>query len=83
MKSNKKRKEVVLDQETLEILQAKADRAGRNLKNYMEFVLNQDAFAFEPSEEYKIMIDKMLDNHNTGKTNYTSWSEVKKQVFKK
>ena len=33
----------------------------------MEFVLSQDAYAFEPSEEYKIMMDQMIDNRNTGK----------------
>jgi hypothetical protein len=31
---------------------------------------------FEPSEDYKIMMDKMISNHNEGKTNYTSWSKV-------
>ena len=42
MKS-KKRKEVVLDEETLEILEFKAKKEGRNLKNYMEFILNENA----------------------------------------
>lgn len=82
MKPTKKRKEVLLDEEALELLEFKAKKAGRPLKNYMEFVLNQDAFAFEPSEEYKAMMNKMIDNHNSGKTNYTSWKDAKKQVFK-
>ena len=82
MKEIKKRKEVLLNKETIDILEFKAKKAGRNLKNYMEFVLNQDAFAFEPSEEYKKMMDKMIDNHDNNKTNYTPWQEVKKQVFK-
>lgn len=43
MLPNKKRKEVVLDEETLAILEEKAKNQGRNLKNYMEFVLNENA----------------------------------------
>ncbi|WP_044400958.1 hypothetical protein [Lacinutrix sp. Hel_I_90] len=82
MKAGKKRKEVVLDKETLDILELKAEKAGRNLKNYMEFVLQQDAFAFEPSEEYKKMMDQMIDSHNQGKTKYTPWLNVKKELFK-
>jgi hypothetical protein len=40
---NKKRKEVVLDEETLAILEDKAKKQGRNLKNYMEYVLSEKA----------------------------------------
>jgi len=43
MKSQKKRKEVVLDEETLAILEEKAKSQSRNLKNYMEFVLCEEA----------------------------------------
>lgn len=81
MASQKKRKEVVLDEETLAILEEKAKSQGRNLKNYMEFVLREDAHAFEPSETYKVMMDKMIDNHQQGKTNYTSWEIVKKEFL--
>ena len=80
MKKNKKRKEVVLDEETITILEEKAMQQGRNLKNYMEFVLKENANAFEPSEEYKIMMDKMLENHQKGTTNYTSWETIKKEM---
>ena len=78
MKPEMKRKEVVLDKKTLDILEAKAKKQGRNLKNYMEFVLCEDAFSFEPSEDYKAMMDKMIDNHNNETTKYTSWEDVKK-----
>lgn len=80
MESKNKRKEVVLDEETIAMLEEKAKSQGRNLKNYMEFILREEAHAFEPSEEYKIMMDKMIDNHNNGKTSYTSWEEVKKDM---
>ena len=43
MKSGKKRKEVALDEETLAILEVKAKSQGRNLKNYMEFILREEA----------------------------------------
>lgn len=79
---HKKRKEVVLDQETISILQFKAESEGRNLKNYMENVLKENAYAFEPSDEYKTMMDTMIHNHKEGKTNYTPWSEVKKDFLK-
>ncbi|OBX24289.1 MULTISPECIES: hypothetical protein [Bizionia] len=82
MKSTKKRKEVVLDEETLAILEEKAKSQGRNLKNYMEFVLREDANAFEPSEEYKVMMEKMIDDHNSGKSNYMSESEFRKAIKK-
>jgi len=82
MKSTKKRKEVVLDEETLAILEERAKSQGRNLKNYMEFVLREDANAFEPSEEYKVMMEKMIDDHNSGKSNYMSESEFRKAIKK-
>lgn len=81
MESKNKRKEVVLDEETLAILEEKAKSEGRNLKNYMEFVLREDAYSFEPSQEYKSMMDAMIENHKSGKTNYTSWEDVKKELF--
>lgn len=82
MKANKKRKEVVLDEETIAMLEEKAKREGRNLKNYMEYILQETAYAFEPSEDYKVMMDRMIENHKVGNTNYTSWKDVKKEIFK-
>lgn len=43
MKTTKKRKEVLLDEETIAMLEAKAKKQGRNLKNYMEYVLTEKA----------------------------------------
>lgn len=80
MGSQNKRKEVVLDEDTLALLEEKAKSQGRNLKNYMEFVLREEAYAFEPSKEYKDMMDKMIDNHHNGKTIYTLWDDVKKDM---
>jgi len=83
MKTNKKRKEVVLDEETIAMLEEKAKHQGRNLKNYMEFVLKENAFAFEPSESYKKMMDKMIENHKNGTAKYMSLDEFKKSTIKK
>ena len=82
MKINKNRKEVVLDENIIAILKEKAKQEGRNLKNYMEFVLQENANAFEPSEDYKTMMDMMIDKHKNGKTNYTSWETIKKEMLK-
>jgi len=83
MKTNRKRKEVVLDEETLTILEEKAKRQGRNLKNYMEYVLKEDAYAFEPSEAYKAMMDKMIENHEQGKTSYLTEEDFKSSILKR
>ena len=81
MNTNKKQKEVDLDENVITILKEKAKQQGQNLKNYMEFVFQENANAFEPSEEYKTMMDKMIDNHHSGKTNYTSWETIKKEML--
>ena len=81
MKTNKKRKEVLLDEEIITMLEEKAKNQGRNLKNYMEYVLQENAHTFEPSEKYKIMMDNMIKNHTNGTTNYTSWKTIKKEML--
>ena len=48
-------------------------------KKLVQMMLQENAIAFEPSEEYKTMMDKMIDNHHNGKTNYTSWETIKKE----
>ena len=82
MESKNKRKEVVLDEETIAILEEKAKSQGRNLKNYMEFILREEAYAFEPSEDYKKMMDKMIDNHHKGKSRYMSEAEFRNAIIK-
>jgi len=79
MIQNKKRKEVTLDNETLTLLQIQAEKEGRKLKNYMEHVLREKANDFELTEEYKVMMDEMLDKHEKGELNYIS----KKEFFKR
>ena len=82
MIQNKKRKEITLDQQTLAILKDQAERQGRNLKNYMEHVLYEKAHNFQVTDEYKAMMDDILDDHKHSKISYTSWDEVKKTLGK-
>ncbi|WP_170233948.1 hypothetical protein [Bizionia myxarmorum] len=47
----------------------------------MEFILTEGAEAFEPSEEYKMMMNKMIDNHNKVKSKYLSEAEFRKATI--
>ena len=80
MITTKNRKEVSLDAQTLAILQIQADRDGRKLKNYMEQILKEKANEFELTEEYKALMDDMLEKHNEGKVSYTSWDDFKAEI---
>ncbi|MFI0490601.1 hypothetical protein [Flavobacterium sp.] len=79
----KNRKEITLDAQTLSILQFQAEKQGRKLKNYMEQVLKEQANSFELTDEYKAMMDAMLDKHEKGTLKYTPWGDAKKELFSK
>lgn len=83
MIQTKSRKEITLDTQTLSILQIQAEKQGKKLKNYMEQILKEKANSFELSDEYKAMMDEMLDKHKKGELKYTSWEDAKKELFKK
>lgn len=80
MNPTKNRKEVSLDNQTMAILQIQADREGRKLKNYMEHILKEKANEFEITEEYKALMDAMLDKHQNGKLNSSSWEPFKAEI---
>ena len=85
MASNKKRKEVILNEETIAILQEKAKRQGRNLKNYMEFVLCEDANSFleEPKAleiRKALLLSKAQSEAGLVKTNENVINAAKKRV---
>ena len=82
LQQQKIRKEISLDNETLELLKIQAEKEGRKLKNYMEHVLKEKANEFELTDEYKAMMDDLLEKHEKGQMNYTSWEEVKKMLSK-
>ena len=80
MVTTKNRKEVSLDSQTLAILQIQADRDGRKLKNYMEQILKEKAGEFELTDEYKAIMDNMLEKHQNNQLNYTSWEDFKAEI---
>jgi predicted DNA binding CopG/RHH family protein len=80
MLKEKKRKEVTLDVETLDLLSKQAELEGRKLKNYMEHVLKQKAEDFELSDDYKKMMDEMLERDKRGELNFSSWDEAKSRL---
>ena len=49
----------------------------------MEQVLKEQANSFELTDEYKALMDAMLDKHEKGELNYTPWEDAKKEIFKK
>jgi len=83
MIQDKKRKEVSLDEETIALLEIQAKQDGRKLKNFMEQILIEKANDFDLSDEYKVMMDRMLKKHEEGNLDYTIWEEVKKELFRK
>ncbi len=74
------RKEVSLDKNIIEKLKIKAQEDGRNLKNYLEKILTDNANDdFEITEGYKKMMDEMLEKRAKGELKFTPWEEVKKK----
>lgn len=85
MSLNKKRKEVVLDAETLAILKEKAKKEGRNLKNYMEYVLTEKANdVLEEPKALEIIkalkVSKLQSQNGLVKTHKDVMASVKKKV---
>jgi hypothetical protein len=46
----------------------------------MEQILKEKANEFELTEEYKALMDDMLEKHNKGKVSYTSWDDFKAEI---
>jgi hypothetical protein len=80
MLKNKKRKEVTLDTNTIELLELQAKREGRKLKNYMEYILSEKANDFQLTDAYKEMMDKALDDFDKGNINFTNWDTLKGKI---
>ncbi|ARN78041.1 hypothetical protein BST97_08530 [Nonlabens spongiae] len=80
MAVNKQRKEVALDQNTISILKAQAEKQGRKLKNYMEHILREQANNLEFTDEYKSMMDAKLEQYKKGKSLLMSEEEFKAQI---
>jgi hypothetical protein len=77
---DKKRKEVSLDPEILSVLEFQAKKQGRNLKNYLEFILTEKANSFELSDEYKKMMDEVLEQKEKGNLSFLNEEEFRYQT---
>ena len=74
------KKLIEIDNKALEILKKQAKLQKRSLKNYIEFMLEDTAARFsEPSEEYKAMMDDMIERDEKGTLKTYSVSEVLKR----
>ncbi len=80
MIKDKKRKEVSLDPEILSVLEFQAKKQGRNLKNYLEFILTEKANSFELSDEYKKMMDEVLEQKEKGNLSFLNEEEFRYQT---
>ena len=75
-----KKKLIELDEKTMAILEKEAKNQNRSLKNFIEYTLEDKAKNFaEPSEEYKAMVDDMLEKHKKGEIKWISSEEVRKR----
>jgi len=76
----KTKKLIELDDKAIAILEKQAKLQKRSLKNYIEYTLEDTAIRFsEPSEEYKAMMDDMLDRMEKGTLKTTPLKDVLKK----
>lgn len=76
----KTKKLIELDDEAIKILEKQAKLQKRSLKNYLEYTLEDTALRYsEPSEEYKKMMDDMLDRMEKGTLKTTPLKDVLKR----
>lgn len=76
---DKKRKEIHLPDQVIMVLEHQAKQEGRNLKNYIEYILNEKAQELRPSKEYMKMMDEMLSGVEEAKVDYVSEKDVRKK----
>lgn len=74
----KTKKLIELDDKAIAILEKQAKLQKRSLKNYIEFTLEDTAMRYsEPSEEYKKMMDDMIERDEKGLLKTHTWKEIK------
>ncbi len=80
---SKTKKLIELDDKAIAILEKQAKLQKRSLKNYIEYTLEEQAVRFsEPSEEYKAMMDDMIERDENGVLKTQSWDDIKAQYGK-
>ncbi|WP_229719300.1 MULTISPECIES: hypothetical protein [Winogradskyella] len=76
----KTKKLIELDDKAIAILEKQAKLQKRSLKNYIEFTLEDIAMRYsEPSEEYKKMMDDMLDRVDRGEIEFIPVQDFRKK----
>tara|TARA_R110002012_G_scaffold312248_1_gene522733 strand:+ start:317112 stop:317357 length:246 start_codon:yes stop_codon:yes gene_type:complete len=76
----KTKKLIELDDKAIAILEKQAKMEKRSLKNYIEYMLEDTAMRYsEPSEEYKKMMDDMIERDENGELITHSWEDIKKK----
>lgn len=76
----KTKKLIELDDNAIAILEKQAKLQKRSLKNYLEFMIEDKALYFsEPSEEYKAMMDDMLERQKNGTLETIPYSKIRKK----
>ncbi len=74
------KKLIELDDKAIEVLEKEAKKQKRSLKNYLEYTLEDMAIrSSEPSEEYKKMMDEMIEKVESGEMKTYSLSDVMKE----
>lgn len=80
----KTKKLIELDNNAIKILEKQAKLQKRSLKNYLEYMLEDTAIRFsEPSEEYKAMIDDVMDRYDRGELEMYDFEDVMKEYEQK
>jgi hypothetical protein len=71
------RKELHLEKNILQALEFEAKRQNRNLKNYLESLVIEEAKKLEvPSKEYTQMMDKILNKFDNNEIVFSNIDEV-------
>lgn len=75
-----KKKLLEIDVKALEVLEKQAKLTKRSLKSYLEYMIEDRAKELaEPSEEYKAMMDDMIERDKNGELKLHSWDDMKAQ----
>lgn len=76
----KTKKLIELDNKAIAVLEKQAKLEKRSLKNYIEYMLEDTALRYsEPSEEYKKMMDDMLERKENGEIQFIPVDEFRKK----
>jgi hypothetical protein len=76
----KTKKLIELDDKAIQILEKQAKLQKRSLKNYIEYTLEDAAARFsEPSDDYKAMMDDMLDRMERGELEFIPIEDIRKK----